>query len=330
MNLRSLFLTLASIANGIVLVASLVAVSKIDPRATMRQLGDLNRMAFVKLTLLMGLNTFLSAQKWRLVDAAVRRPADAALPRLTSFALTSAGVAIGQVLPTPVSMVAARTLGTYYLGNALTRGTLATIFDQGFDFLIACFLIPASGAMRFLHGGGRMWVALSAAMSLVALFAVGIAVRLLQRVTAYFAERKGVRPSGLQRGFARLQTSGFLNVNLARRLLMLSTLRFAVLVLMAGETTEALGSNVPLSHLAAAMPFVVISSALPVTPGGLGVNELTYAATLSYLGTPLHAAAQWALANRLLVAAASFAVAVGTAGILFAVRSCKRFGSKVL
>jgi uncharacterized membrane protein YbhN (UPF0104 family) len=105
----------------------------------------------------------------------------------------------------------------------------------------------------------------------------------------------------------------------------LSTLRFVVLVLMAGETTETIGANVPLWHLAAAIPFVVLSSALAVTPGGLGVNELTYATALSFFGTPLPAAAQWALANRFLVAAASFAVAICAAGILFLVNSHNRF-----
>jgi uncharacterized membrane protein YbhN (UPF0104 family) len=129
----------------------------------------------------------------------------------------------------------------------------------------------------------------------------------------------------LQRGISELHHSGLLNADLARKLVALSTLRFVVLVLMAGETTEAIGANVPLWHLAAAMPFVVFSNAIAITPGGLGVNEITCATALSFFGTALPAGAQWALANRVLMAVASFAVAISGAAMLILVNSHKRF-----
>jgi len=53
MRLRSFLLALASTAIGIVLIVFLILVAKIDPRATVRQLGNTNRIAFAKLTLLM-------------------------------------------------------------------------------------------------------------------------------------------------------------------------------------------------------------------------------------------------------------------------------------
>ena len=71
---------------------------------------------------------------------------------------------------------------------------------------------------------------------------------------------------------------------------------------MAGQTAVAIGVHIPLWHLAAAMPFVIIACVIVVTPGGLGVNELSYATTLHLFGTPLNVGAQWALANRVLVA----------------------------
>jgi hypothetical protein len=138
------------------------------------------------------------------MDAVIRRSRDAALPGLRSFALTSAGIALGQVLPIPISMVVARTLGMYDHGSALTRGTVGTLFDQGFDFLIVCFLIPASGATRLLKGGAMMWIGVAAPMTLIALFAAGITVRLLRRVAALFSATKRAHPSRLQQGFAEL------------------------------------------------------------------------------------------------------------------------------
>ena len=92
--------------------------------------------------------------------------------------------------------------------------------------------------------------------------------------------------------------------------------RFAIQVLMAGQTAEAIGVHIPLWHLAAAMPFVIIACVIVVTPGGLGVNELSYATTLHLFGTPLNVGAQWALANRFLVASSCFVVAACAVAVL--------------
>jgi uncharacterized membrane protein YbhN (UPF0104 family) len=111
------------------------------------------------------------------------------------------------------------------------------------------------------------------------------------------------------RGFFNLQNSGLLSATLSRRLVVLSAIRFAVVVLMAGQTAEAIRSPIPLWHLAAAIPFVVLACVIAITPGGLGVNELTYASALKVFGTPFSIGAEWALANRVLGVAACVLVA---------------------
>ena len=95
-------------------------------------------------------------------------------------------------------------------------------------------------------------------------------------------------PNRILRSLAGLQQSGVLNASLARQLMLLSAGRFTIQVLMAGQAAEAIGVNIPLWHLAAAMPFVIIACVIVVTPGGLGVNELSYATTLHMFGTPLN------------------------------------------
>ena len=317
MKLRSVLLGLASIAVGAFLIVSLISVAKIDPHATLRQLASANRMAFVRLTLLMALHIFLSAQKWKLMDNVIRRPGDAALSRSAFFAVTSAGVALGQFLPMQVSMVTARVLGTRLHGRALARGTIGTIFDQGSDFLIVCFMIPASVITQIFARGPITWLALAIAMSALALLTVERMIALLR----WLAERKITRPNRLQKGLADLVQSGLLEASLSRKLLGLGILRFGLVVLMAGETSRAIGSTIPLWHLAAAMPFVVVSNVLAITPGGIGLNELTYATALNMFGTPLPIAVQWALANRVLVTSAAFTVAICTAGALLAWKS---------
>ena len=69
--------------------------------------------------------------------------------------------------------------------------------------------------------------------------------------------------------------------------MVLSTLRFSVVVLMSIQTAEAIGLHIPVWQMAAAIPFVVFASVIALTPGGLGVNELTSVSALRVFGTPL-------------------------------------------
>jgi uncharacterized membrane protein YbhN (UPF0104 family) len=321
MSLRRVLLALASTALSVVLIALLIRVGKIDVRLTLHQLEGVSRTVFIKLVLLNALLIYISTEKWRSIDAALRHASDSVPPRTTSFAVTSAGMALGLVIPVQLGMTVARTLGTSVYGRPLKRGTAGTLFEQSFDLLIVAFLTVASGATWFYGGGGVMWTVSAALMTALALLAVEPSIRLVQWLSSY-ASRNATRknPTGVPnlrkwlveralRSISELQDSGALNVGLARRLVMLSAVRFLTLVLMAGQTTEAICAHIPLWHMAAAMPFVAVANATAVTPGGLGVNELTSAMALHLFGTPLAIASQWALANRFLVVASCFVVA---------------------
>jgi uncharacterized membrane protein YbhN (UPF0104 family) len=299
-----------------VLVYVLIKVSKLDFRVTLQQLQSVSWVAFTKLVLLTGGHVYLSSLKWRCVDASLRRASDSAPSRMMSFALTSTGVALGQILPVQVSMSAARTLGTYFHGKAFKRGTGGTLFEQSFDVLIVGFLVIASGVTRILRGGGMMWTLCALAMTTLAWVGIGPAVRLIRRRVDGFAAKTVTNPNRILRTLTGLQQSGVLNAPLARQLMLLSAGRFAIQVLMAGQAAEAIGVNIPLWHLAAAMPFVIIACVLVVTPGGLGVNELSYATALHMFGTPLNVGAQWALANRFLVASSCLVVAACAIALL--------------
>jgi uncharacterized membrane protein YbhN (UPF0104 family) len=269
---------------------------------TVQQLKSVSWVSCSGLVLLTGLHVYLSSLKWRRVDASLRRASESAPSATMSFALTSTGVALGQILPVQLSMSIARTLGTYLHGRALKRGTGGTLFEQAFDVLIVGYLAIASGITRFYRGGERMWLVCALTMTAAAILAAGPLVELLRRQVFAPSNR-------IFRSMAKLQQSGLMNPGLARQLLVLSAARFVVQVLMAGQTAAALGIHIPLWHFAAAMPFVIIACVIVVTPGGLGVNELSYATTLHLFGTPLNVGAQWALANRVLVASSCLVVA---------------------
>jgi len=309
MTVRRVFLSLASVALGAFLVALLIRVGKINLRLTVLQLETVSRVAFVKLVLLNGLLVYLSTAKWRTADAALRHSSDSVPSRITSFAITSAGMALGLVLPIQVGMAAARTLGTYVHGRPLKRGAAGTLFEQSFDLLIVFFLAVASGVTWFYSGGAVMWMACAAVMTVLALLAVGPLIALIRWASASYSARVAAPRNQILRAVWEFQHSSLLSAALARRLVMLSAARFGVVVLMAGQTAEAVHARIPLWHMAAAVPFVVIATIIAVTPGGIGVNELTSATALKFFGTPLAVAAQWSLANRFLVTASCFAVA---------------------
>ena len=316
MTLRRLLLGVASAALSIFLIVLLMKVGKIDFRATLQQLRSVSWISFSSIAALTGLHVYLSSLKWRYVDATLRRPSDAVLSRTTSFALTAIGVALGQVLPVQLSTSAVRTLGTYFQGGALKRGTGGTLFEQSFDVFIVGFLAIASGLTRFMRGGGMMWASCAFAMIAIGLFAIGPAVTIIRGQVASLTAGSVAPRSRILRSFANLHTSGLLSPGLARRLMALSAARFVIQVLMAAQAAQAIGAQIPVWHLAAAMPFVIIACVIVITPGGLGVNELTYATALHLFGTPLAVGAQWALANRFLVGSSCFVVAACAIAVL--------------
>jgi len=317
---RRVLMFVASVALGALLIVGLIRLGRIDMASTLRQVRSVTFSAFAKLILLNIVLIFLSTEKWRSVDSALRSSSDPAPSKWASFVLTSIGMALGFVLPVQLGMAASRTVGTYFYGRPFKRGLVGSLFEQSFDLLIVCFLAVASLFTRLLHGEAFVWVTLAVALIVIASLATGPATR-VTRALARFLSAK-MRPNnrigaGLNR-LSELEDSGVLSARLARRLVILSALRFGVVVLIAGETAAAVGTPLRLWHIAAAVPFVVLASALAITPGGVGVNELTYAAALSLFGSPFSIGASWAIVNRILGMASCYVVA-GIAAITFAI-----------
>lgn len=310
------FLLVASFALSAVLIVVLIKVGRINLRETLHQLEAVSFYSFAALVALTGLHVYLANLKWRKIDASLRSSADSAPSGAASFAFTSAGVALGQVLPVQISMSAARTLGTFVHGSAVKRGTVGTLFEQSFDVAIVLFLAVASVATWFLRGGWEMWLVTATTMTILALAAVGPLIGLIRWLTTRASETVASQ-NRILRKMTEVRSSGLLSVPLARHLMALSALRFLIQVLMAAEVASAVGAHIAVWQLAAALPLVVIACILSLTPAGLGVNELSYAFALGLFGTPLAIGARWALENRILVAASCLVVAAGGAATLY-------------
>ena len=327
MTLRRTFLLTCSIVLAVLLLVLLVKVSKIDIRATVHQLEGVRLLSVLKLLFLNVLLVYFSSEKWRSIDFVWRQTSELIPSRTTSFALTSAGLALGMLLPVQLAMSTARTLGTFYYGRALKRGTAGTLFEQSFDLLVVTFLGIASGTTYLFKGGAIMWTTIATIMIAVALLAAGLVVRVFRWILDYCANRFASVQNRLLKSLTNLQHSGILNAKLARRLVNLSTARFCIVVLMSIQTAAAMGLHISHWQMAAAIPFVGITSIIAVTPGGVGVNEIAGVTSLRAFGAPLAVAAQWALGNRVLIAfsyfilAACAAIVLGTVKVVLVTRS---------
>jgi uncharacterized protein (TIRG00374 family) len=315
---RSAAILLASATLGVALVAALIRVSRIDLHLTWHQLRNASPIAFVKLVALNFLMVAVSTEKWRSVDAALRTQSDLVPPRSSTFAVTSAGLALGLLLPTQLGMAASRTLGTSFYGKPFSRGAAGTLFEQSFDVFIVFFLAVASGVTWFYRGSAAMWFTCAAAMVGIAVVAAGQCARLAQFLASRAAH--SLAPDnrvGMQlRGFVELANSRVLDPALAHRLMLLSALRFFVVALMAEETAQAIGTDIAVWQMAAVVPFSVLTTVLSITPGGVGVSELASVSGLREFGIPLAVAGPWALANRVLATASCFIVAIGASIVL--------------
>src|ERR1700733_3607901 len=133
MNLRRSFLWAASAALTVFLIVLLIKISRLDLSVTVQQLRNVSWLSFTKIVLLNGLLVYLSTEKWRSIDAAWRHSTDSFPSWTKSYALTSAGLALGIVLPVQLAVSATRTMGTHVHGRSLKRGTAGTLFEQSFD-----------------------------------------------------------------------------------------------------------------------------------------------------------------------------------------------------
>jgi uncharacterized membrane protein YbhN (UPF0104 family) len=322
-----ILVALSSLVTGAALTVALIRIGRVDPGLALSALRT-NRTALAELVLLHGLLVYLSTSKWLCIDGALRNAGEIAPSKISAFFVTSMGMALGLVLPVQLGLTVSRTLSIRFYGRALTRGAGGTIFEQGFDLIVVIYLAGASLLTWLCHGRGMMWIALAFIFMILALVVTGPLVRIVQHVVkrsdTLISRHKGDLPAHWQTclinfcvtSLTGIRGSSLINLRLARRLVILSAARYFVLVLMTVQTANAVNSHIAFWQFGAAMPFATIANVLAITPGGIGLNELTSVTALHLFGVPLADASQWALANRILVTASCFAVVLSTSLML--------------
>jgi hypothetical protein len=305
----------ASVTLAVFLVALLFAFTDLDVPAVGRLLAAVRPETFVAVAMLMAFNSFLACEKWRLIALRIDHDDSPGMPRLLYFAFTSIGVALGQIMPASLCLVASRSIGAHlYGGRALVRGTGATMFDYFFDVLVAGGIALSSILVLIAGGGAVAWLLCTFAIGLGGFLLYGGGTRVMARATRAWENGDGGWRRELGLGIAH---SPLFAPEIGRLLLAISALRFAVIVLISEITARAVGLDAPIWQLAAALPFGVIANTLALTPGGLGLNEWAVSSALFSLGGSFQLSVQWALTTRVLVAGG--AALGGIAGCLIVV-----------
>jgi hypothetical protein len=324
---RSLVYCSLSVAVGAILFVYLLVHAGLDLAATELLVRSIPPLSLVEVTLLFALYNLLGAEKWRLIDRSLQGPGCREMSRPLYFAFTAIGSGLGQIMPVQLSVLLSRSVGAHlHGGRGLLRGGAATALDQFFDILVAAALALASVVILTVGGGAAAWTLFAAFMAVVAGVLYGKLVIRLRRGAAALARRLDGR---LSRWCAEIAVSPLLAPGIGRRLLAISTLRFVVLVLIGAAGAETSGAQVTVWQLAASMPFAIFANALAVTPGGLGINEWTISTVLVSFGVPFQTAAQWAVVNRLLVAAAAVLCGIAGAAVAVLLRGVRHNGATV-
>ena len=316
MKRRDWILASASSAGAVSLMLLAVRIGKLQPALMASQIRNAASASLAALVVLTAVHIFLSNEKWRMVDAVLRIPGDAVPSRGTSFGITAVGVALGQILPIQVGVIAGRTIGTRFFGRAFSRGTLGSMFEQGFDVLVMTLLAVGSCVTLVFHGGRATWLLASGVILAMALLATGPVFAFARRVGTS-ASTARLLGRTLSESMKKLCQAGLLDPGLARKLTALSIARFIIQTLMAADVCAAVDIHIPIWHLAASIPLVILACVVVLTPGGIGVGELSYAGVLHLFGTPINVAIQWAVTARILISASCFTTAavVGCAAV---------------
>lgn len=282
-----------SLALSGALLVALVLVSGLTPRGIWAAIQTVPVWAYLPIAAVQSAIIVLGAVKWRAILAA----SGSRVGLRDATAATAIGALAGQVMPIQIATPAARAWIARRHDIPLGRALGTSLMEQAFEVLVLAG-VALIGAALVLGATGAVAAAalgLTAAGGLLLLRGpLGRAIRAIRPGPGPV----GAAVSALARGLAEA-------ADLSRRVfLALIGLSFARYALLAGMNVAILGVLAPQASpvaLFAAYPLVLFLMSLPFFPGGLGVAELTWAGVLVAQGETAAAAAEAALALRIVM-----------------------------
>jgi hypothetical protein len=233
----------------------------------------------------------LGAVKWHLI-AGVKAPR-----RFFYTYYTAQAVLIGQFLPLPVAIAGNRAAVMKFKQNTtLKKGFFNALYDMGFDFLISLFLIPVSFLQWTYHFGFGIWLTFSLIILVSANFFLMPAVKILPASWLTKLELSDGKRSDL------------LSPRILSSMMLLSALRFGLVVVRKFFGAGTFSIAIPLATIAYAVPPSTMSGLVMLTPANLGIAEWTWTYLLTLWSIPLATGAFFSVSFRILLFAAQLIV----------------------
>jgi uncharacterized membrane protein YbhN (UPF0104 family) len=291
----------AALSVGLLLVVLLIYLTGMDLELFWQNLIQAHPGFLLLICLSTFLHFYLSACKWRLV-------ADRLSPGSKMghhFLVYSGWIGLlGQVLPMQFCVVTVRSLAARWHDQLpLGRGAVVALFDQLFDFLVPCFfLLGALVAMSGVLSPG-LAAGVTGALVVIGLLLViagGRKAGKLLMGMIRMLPMPGKRTRMPEEGSAKSSLE-WMDRTFLTRLSVASVARYLNLVFRSYLVVLAVGLPVGFLPVFFAMPVVVLSIVISVTPASLGIAEWGWAGVLTAFGIETDLAARYALLNRVLV-----------------------------
>jgi len=282
-----------SLALSSVLLIALVMVSGLTPEGIWKAIRLLPVWAYVPIAAAQSVIILLGAVKWWLI---LRETGGGTVGLRDASAATAIGALAGQVMPIQLVTPAARAWIARRHRIPLGRALGTSLMEQAFEVIVLATMaligavLVLGGVAPFLGGAA---VAAGAGLLLL------LSSRLALVPSALSEHEAGGLKSVLSKVVRGVADAARLSRKLFVQLTGLSLMRY---VLLAGLNVTLLSVLVPEASpvtLFAAYPLVLFLMSLPFFPGGLGVVELTWASVLMANGETATAAAEAAIALRI-------------------------------
>ncbi len=281
--MRTVLLTLGSIAIAIAAIAALLAISGTRIDDVGLGLLRVGAWAFTLAAFCTLAQIGISALKWQLVlSRLVTDPTVVPSGRL-SILIASLAAVFAQFVPLIVAAPIVRGLAArHFVRTPIIQSTLASAIEQAFDLLaLLLFLVPTivvlTCSLAGLQVTFQLW-AVVATTSIVAahLFIGKASMKSIGQLVARLGF--GARLGGV------LNATSNIDVSLRRHLLWFSILRYGAMFLRVVVVASAAGFGFPLAELVFGYTVVQASQLASVTPGNLGLAEWTWVGVLAYHG----------------------------------------------
>lgn len=230
------------------------------------------------------LYNILGAVKWHLI-AGVKAPR-----RFFYTYHTAQAMLIGQFLPPAIAIATNRAAVMKFKQNTtLKKGFFNALYDMGFDFLIAVLLIPASLLQWTYHFSFGAWLGIGLATLIMTTFLLMPAAKILPVSWLIKLE------------LANGKKSSLLKPRIISSMMLLSTMRFGMVILRKVFGAAAFMIAVPFATIAYAVPLATMSALLMFTPANLGIAEWSWTYLLTLWSIPVAVGAFYSVSFRLLL-----------------------------